>query len=79
MARTLLVMGEVRIYNEKDYGTGEFNLLRNEKRIIIKALKRCNGVRKDAIILLQTNTRTLNNKMKSHGINRKDYKLKQIR
>jgi len=72
-------MGEVRIYNEKDYGTGEFNLLRNEKRIIIKALKRCNGVRKDAIILLQTNTRTLNNKMKSHGINRKDYKLKQIR
>lgn len=73
-------------YQDKDY-EGEFNLLKNEKEFIQKALLKTGGNQKIAALLLKTNIRTFYRQIKRHNlksfledvvIKRKESKIKSM-
>lgn len=67
------------IYKESDYNTGKFNLLAMEKRIIIKALKKTKGNKREAAKLLEITERNIHDKVKQHSIKVSLYKKKKLK
>jgi hypothetical protein len=60
-------MTKITIYKKEDY-TGEFNLLRNERRLILRAFKRANGDLGMMAKLLETTEKPLLLMIVSHNL-----------
>ena len=64
----------VKTYSEKDY-EGEFNLLKMERRIIVRDLSTAQNI-KEASKILKFSDRGLYIKMAAHQIKREEWKRK---
>jgi transcriptional regulator with GAF, ATPase, and Fis domain len=62
------------IYVDSDYTTGKYNLLKFERKTIIKALLKTNNNKRAAARLLEITVPTLNDKIYKHSINYNDLK-----
>jgi DNA-binding NtrC family response regulator len=61
------------MYTEKDYNTGELNLLTMEREYIVKWLKLCRGHRNAAARVLGISERTIYHKIEKHQIKKDEY------
>jgi DNA-binding NtrC family response regulator len=61
------------MYTDKDYDTGEFNLLKMERNLIVKYLKLCRGKRSTTATILGITERSIYNKMDKHQITKDEY------
>jgi DNA-binding NtrC family response regulator len=63
----------MRILQEEDYNTGEFNLNTMERNQIIKCLKICRGKKRAAATVLNITERTIHNKIAVHQIKEHEF------
>lgn len=63
----------MKTYTKNDYDTGELNLLKMERKHLLRVLKMCRGKKTAAAHIIQVTPKTLRNMYFQHQIKQNEY------